>query len=131
MGQSKLNMGQRIAQAAGAYEKRRTMHRRPWETVFLNEDTMVIVLHASLTAAEKALVRSPAGAAQVREFHSKLFASASDSLLRKIKRITGMRVRDTTTEVETTSGSVAQVFTTDTIAQQFLRRVERNAACFR
>ena len=128
MDQSKLTMGQRIAQAASAYEQRRTRQRRKWETVFLNEDTMVIVLHGSLTSAEKALTQSPAGAAQVREFHRQLFANASDSLLRTIKRITGMKVCDTTAEVETTSGSVAQVFTTDTAAQQFLRALRAPVA---
>src|SRR5437870_4806365 len=79
MDQSNRTMGQRIAQAARTFEQRRTRHGRKWVTVFLNEDTMVITLHGSLTSAEKALAKSPAGAAQVREFHQQLFANASDS----------------------------------------------------
>ena len=120
MGQATMTMGQRIAQAGSAFEQRRTKHGRKWVTVFLSEDTMVIVLHGSLTPAEKTLAKSPAGAAQVQEFHRQLFANASGSLRRKIKRITGMAVRDMTAAVETTTGSVVQVLTTDTVVQEFL-----------
>src|SRR4029079_14578095 len=87
---------------------------------FMNEDTIMIALHGSLTAAEKALVQNPASAAQVREFHRQLFTNVSATLLRKIKNITGMEVRDTTAEIEPTTGSVVQVFTTDTVGEKFL-----------
>ena len=115
-----MDQSQKIARAARAFEKRRTKHGRKWVAVFMNEDTIVIALHGSLTAAEKALAQSLAGAAQVREFHRQLFANASATLLRKIKSITGMEVRDTTAEIEPTTGSVVQVFTTDTVGEDFL-----------
>jgi len=82
--------------------------------------TIVIALHGSLTAAEKALAQSPAGATEVREFHRQLLANVCDTLLREIKSITGMAVRDTTAEIERATGSVVQVFTTDTVAEKFL-----------
>ena len=93
MDQSQGTVGQKIARAARAFEQQRTKHGRNWVAVFMNEDTIVIALHGSLTAAEKALAQSPAGAAQVREFHRQLFTNASATLLRKIKSITGMEVR--------------------------------------
>jgi uncharacterized protein YbcI len=80
----------------------------------------VITLHGALSPAETALAKSPAGAAQVQDFHRRLFASASDSLRQEITRITGMEVREATAEVETSTGAVVQAFTTGTVVQVFL-----------
>jgi uncharacterized protein YbcI len=49
-----------------------------------------------------------------------LFTSSCDSLRQEIKRITGVEVREATTEVETTTGTLVQVFTTGTMVQVFL-----------
>ena len=89
-------------------------------TVVLSEDTLVITLHGALSPAEKALARSPGGAAQVQEFHRQLFANSSDSLRQEIKRITGVEVREATAEVEPATGTVVQAFTTGTVVQVFL-----------
>jgi uncharacterized protein YbcI len=112
-------IGQRIAGAAHAFEKRRTKHGRKWVAVFMNEDTIVIALHASLTATEKALTQRPAGLAQALEFHRQLFSDASALLLRKIKSITGMVVRQTSAEIDPMTGSVVHLFTTDTLGENF------------
>ena len=105
MNKSKSTMAQQIAQAAIAFEQRRTGNHVPKSvTVVLSEGTLVITLHDALSPAEKALAKSPAGAAQVQEFHRQLFASSSDSLRQEIKRITGMEVREATAEVEPASG---------------------------
>ena len=55
----------------------------------------------------------------MQEFHRELFLNASDSLRQKIKRITGMDVREATAEVEPTSGADVQVFTSGTMVQVF------------
>lgn len=89
-------------------------------TVVLSEGTLVITLHGALSPAERTLARSPAGAAQVQDFHRQLFASSSDSLRQEIARITGMDVREATAEIEPASGAVVQAFTTGTIVQVFL-----------
>ena len=68
----------------------------------------------------KSSAQNPAGAAQVREFHRQLFADASGPLLQEIKSITGMEVRNTTAEIEPKTGSVVQIFTTNTVAEEFL-----------
>src|SRR5690348_3538535 len=95
MDRSNPSMAQRIAQAAIAFEQRRTGNHVPRSvTVVLSEGSLVITLHEALSPAEKALARSPAGAAQVQEFHRQLFASSSDSLRQETKRITGMVVRE-------------------------------------
>jgi uncharacterized protein YbcI len=120
MDQFQGTIGQKIARAASAFEKERTKRGRDWVAVFMNEDTIVIELHGCLTAVEKALAQSPAGAAEVREFHRRLFAYGSGALLRTIKSLTGMEVRDTTAAIDPTTGSVVQVFTTDTVAEQFV-----------
>jgi uncharacterized protein YbcI len=114
------DVAQRVAQAAVAFQKLRTGHAPRAVTVVLGEDTLVVTLHEALSPAEKALAQSPAGAAQVQEFHRELFANACESLRDEIRRITGVEVREAAAEVETTTGSVVQVFTTGTMVQVFL-----------
>jgi uncharacterized protein YbcI len=117
---SHSTMAQQVALAASAFEERRTGHAPRSVTVVLSEDTLVITLHGALSPAEVALAQSPAGAAQVQEFHRQLFTNSCDWLRQEIKRITGVEVREATAEVETTSGTVVQVFTTGTTVQVFL-----------
>jgi uncharacterized protein YbcI len=121
MKKSEKTMAEQIARAAIAFEQRRTGNHVPKSvTVVLSEGTLVITLHDALSPAERALSKSPAGAAQVQEFHRQLFANSSGSLRQEIKRITGMEVREATAEIEPTSGAVVQAFTTGTVVQVFL-----------
>ena len=113
-------MAQQIAQAAIAFEKRRTGNHVPKSvTVVLCDGTLVITLHDALSPAEKALAQSPAGAAQMQEFHRQLFANSSDSLRQEIKRITGMDVREATAVIDPANGAVVQAFTTGNVVQVF------------
>jgi uncharacterized protein YbcI len=114
------SVAHQIAQAASAFEQRRTGHLPKSVAVVLSGDTLLITLHGALSPAEKALAQSPAGAAQVQEFHRQLFSNSADSLREDIKRITGVEVREAAAEVEPTSGTVVQVFTTGTMVQVFL-----------
>lgn len=102
------------------FEHQSTGHVPRSVTVVLSDNTLVITLHGALTPAEKALAMDPAGAVQVQEYHRQLFANASDSLRREIKRITGVEVREATTEVESATGTVVKVFTSGTVVQVFL-----------
>ena len=113
-------MAQKVAQAVIAFERQRTGHAPKSVTVVLSEGTLVITLHEALSPAERELAKTPAGAAQMREFHRQLFDSSSDSLRQEISRITGMEVREATAEVEPASGAVVQAFTTGTVVQVFL-----------
>ena len=123
MDTSNSTMAERIAQAAIAFEQRRTGNHVPKSvTVVLSEGTLVITLHEALSPAERVLAKSPAGVAQMQEFHRQLFANSCDSLRQEIKRITGMEVREATTEIEPASGAVVQAFTTGTVVQVFLLR---------
>jgi uncharacterized protein YbcI len=88
--------------------------------VVLNESTLVITLHGALSPAEKALSQTPAGAAQVQEFHKQLFQNSADTLREEIKKITGVEVREATGEVEPTAGTIVQAFTTGTTVQVYL-----------
>ena len=120
MNKSHSTMAQQVARAASAFEQRRTGHVPRWVTVALGGDTLVITVHGALSPAERALARTPAGAAQVQEFHRSLFDNAADGLRQEIKRITGVEVREATAEVETATGTVVQVFATGTVVQVFL-----------
>ena len=113
-------MARQIAHAASVFEQQRTGNTPKSVTVVLSDTTLVITLHGALSEAEKALARSPAGAAQVQDFHRQLFANASESLRQEIKRITGVEVREATAEVEPTTGTVVGVFTTGTTVQVYL-----------
>jgi len=121
MTKTKSSMAEQIAQAAIAFEQRRTGNHVPKSvTVVLSEGTLVITLHEALSPAERVLSKSPAGAAQVQEFHRQLFANSSDTLRQEITRITGMAVREATAEIEPASGAVVQAFTAGTVVQVFL-----------
>jgi uncharacterized protein YbcI len=117
---SSASMAQQIAKAAIAFEEGRTGHTPKSVTVVMSDNTLMITLHGALSPAEKALAKSPAGAAQVQDFHRQLFTSAAHSLREEIKRITGVEVREATAEIEPTTGTVVQAFTTGTVVQVFL-----------
>ena len=120
MEKANSTMARQIAQAASAFEQQRTGNTPKSVTVVLSDTTLVITLHGALSKAERALAKSPAGAAQIQDFHRQLFANASESLRQEIKRITGVEVREATAEVEPTTGTVVGVFTSGTTVQVYL-----------
>jgi uncharacterized protein YbcI len=113
------DISRQIADLASAFQERWTGHKPQSVSVVLNGDTLVITLHEALSPAEKALSQTTAGAAQVQEFHSQLFASSSGALCQEIKRITGLEVREAAAEVEPPSGTVIHAFATGTVVQIF------------
>ena len=113
-------MARKIAQAASAFERQRTGNTPKTVTVVMSDTTLVITLHGALSEAERALAKSPEGAAQIQDFHRQLFTNASDSLRQEIKRITGVEVREATAEVEPATGTVVGVFTSGTTVQVYL-----------
>jgi uncharacterized protein YbcI len=120
MDESNATRAQRIARAASDFERERTGHVPKSLSVVLSEDTLVITLRGALSPAETAVAKSPAGAAQMQEFHRQLFDNSCQSLRQEISRITGAEVREATAEVETTTGAVMQLFATGTVVQVFL-----------
>ena len=113
-------IARQLARVAGALQQQRTGLAPKAVTAILNEDTVVVTLHDALTPAEKALARTPKGAAQVQEFHRQLFSSESESMRQEIKRITGREVREATAAIETATGAVVHAFTTGAMVQMFL-----------
>ena len=113
-------MAQRVAQAISVFQEQRTGYLPKAVTVVLSEDTLLITLHGALSPAEKALAQSPEGVDQLQEFHRQLFTNSADDLRQEIKRITGVAVREAIAEVEPTTGTVVQVFTSGTMVQVFL-----------
>jgi uncharacterized protein YbcI len=114
------SVAQQIGQAAIAFQQQRTGHEPQSVAVVLSGNTLLITLYGALSPAEKALAQSREGAVEVQEFHRQLFTSSADELRQEIGRITGVEVREATAEVETTTGTVVQVFTTGTMVQVFL-----------
>ena len=114
------DMAKQVAIAACDFERRRTGNSPKSVTVVLGENTLVITLHGALSPAEQALAKSPAGAAQVQEFHRQLFDSSADSLRQEIKKITAVDVSEAAVEVEPATGTVVKAFTNGTVVQVFL-----------
>lgn len=115
-----LDITEQLAEMASSLQQQRTGVAPKTVTVLLGEDTLVVTLHDALTPAEKALARTPEGAAQVQEFHRQLFSSESESMRTEIKKITGREVREATAEIETAAGAVVHAFTTGAMVQMFL-----------
>lgn len=120
MDQPNATMAQQLAQVASSFQTQRTGHAPHAITVVLSGDTLVMTLHDALSPAEKALARTPAGAAQVQEFHRQLFANSTAWLRQEIRRITGVEVREAAAEVEPGTGTVVHAFTSGTMVQVFL-----------
>ncbi len=119
MEKSSSTVAQQIAQAAIAFQKQTTGHAPTSATVVLNEDMVVIALRGALSPAEKALVKSPTGAAKLQEYHRHLFANTSGALRAEIENITGVPVREATVEVETITGTATEVSVTGSVVQVF------------
>ena len=113
-------VAQQLAQVASRFQEQRTGHMPSLVTVVLGGDTLVVTLHDALTPAERALAKSPAGAAQVQEFHRQLFANTTDEMREEIKRLTGRQVCEAAAEIEMASGTVVHAFTTGAMVQVFL-----------
>jgi uncharacterized protein YbcI len=105
---------------AGRLQEQRTGLAPKSVTAVLSEDTLVVTLNDALTPAEKALARTPAGAAQVQEFHRQLFSGESESMRREIKTITGRDVRDATVDIDIATGAVVHAFSNGAMVQVFL-----------
>jgi len=114
-----LTMAQSLAEVASLMQHQRTGHLPTSVTVVLGEETLVVTLNDALTPAEKILAKSPAGAAQVQEFHRQLFASSSADFRHEIKRVTGREVREAAAEIEAATGTVVHAFTTGTMVQVY------------
>jgi uncharacterized protein YbcI len=119
MSQFGSTKAQQLAEAASAFQERLTGRVPASVSVVLSEDTLVITLDGALSLAEQALAQTPAGAAQVQEYHRQLFSDSLASLCQEIKQITGVAVREAAAEIDKT-GAVMQAFTTGTAVQVFL-----------
>src|SRR5206468_2362281 len=107
---SNSEMAQQLALIACDFEQQRTGHVPKSVMAVLSDDTLVITLRGVLSPVEMDLAKGPAGAAQVQLFHRQLFISSCDILRRRIEQITGVDVREATSEVATETGTVVQVF---------------------
>lgn len=116
---SQPSVAQQVAQAVMAFQLQTTGHAPKAITVVLSQDTLVVTLHEALSPAEKDMARSPAGAARVQEFHRQLFTNSSQSLREEIQRITGVQVCEAVAEIEPTTGTVVQAFTSSATVQVF------------
>ena len=124
MKESNSSLTQQVARVAGTLQQKRTGVAPAAVSAILSGNTLVVTLDDALTPGEKALLRTPQGAAQVQEFHRRLFASSSTSIRERIKAITGRDVREATAEIETETGAIAHAFNSGAMVQVFLLNPE-------
>ena len=103
-------MAKQIAEAAATFQQQTTGRLSSAVTVVLSEDAVNIILRGIFSPAETALSKSGESAALLRELHRNLFTSASEPLRRQIMHIAGVEVREATAQVDTSTGTVVQVF---------------------
>ncbi len=113
-------ISQQLARVASSLQYQRTGVAPKVVNVVLSDDALVVTLHDALTPAEKALPRTPEGAAQMQEFHRQLFSNSCRSMRQEIKTLTGREVCDATAEIDTEAGAVVHAFTTGVMVQVFL-----------
>jgi uncharacterized protein YbcI len=116
---SHTTIPQQIADAARSFQLQCTGHEPRSVSVVVNDNTVVITLHEALSPAEMKLAETPAGAAQVQEYHRHLFESSAAELWQSIQRITGIAVEEAAVEVKQTNGAVAHTFVSGTMVQVF------------
>lgn len=120
MDQQPLSIADLLAEAAKLLQLERTGHAPRAVTVVMSGDTIVMTMHDALSPAEKALARTPEGAAQVQDYHRRLFDGDSKSIRSMIERLTGRTVRGAAAEVEPSTGAVVHAFTSGTMVHVFL-----------
>jgi uncharacterized protein YbcI len=113
-----LTMAQQIAEAASAFEQRRTGRVPDLVTVVLSAKTLIISLHGVLSPAERAIAKTPDGATRMQEFHRLLFASSSEPFRQNIEEIIGAEVHQSDGRIE--AASIVPVFPAGIIVQVFL-----------
>lgn len=119
MNSSSPTMAQQVAEAARAFQQKCTGHSPGDVTVVLSDNTLVVTLHEALSPAEVALSKTAEGAAQVQEYHHRLFEISASELRQEILRITGFAVQEAAVKVESTTGAVVHAFTSGTMVQVF------------
>lgn len=112
-------MAQQVAQVITALQEQRTGNSPKAVSVVLSDDTLVVTLHEALSPAERALSGTPDGAAQVQEYHRRLFDDSIGLLRQEIQRITGVKVVEAAVEMETKTGAIVHAFTSGTMVQVF------------
>ncbi len=119
-------IAEQMADVASVLQLERTGHAPSAVTVILSADTLVVTLYDALSPAERALAESPAGAAQVQEFHRQLFSSCNEEMRGEIKRITGRDVIEAAVKIEVAMGTVVHAFTSGAMVQVFLLKSAEN-----
>ncbi len=114
------SVAQQIAQAASAFERRRTGHTPQSVAVILSENTLVITLHGALSPAERRWPKTRPAPPKCRSFIGSCLSTPPTRCAKRSRELPGVEVREATAEVEPTSGTVVQVFTTGTVVQVFL-----------
>lgn len=99
-----------LTDVARQFETHRTGRAPNSVTAVMVDNKLVITLRGALSTAEQEAVKTPDGAAQIREAHRQLFLTTSASLRHEIETIVGVDVLEATSEVTTLNGTVVLDF---------------------
>jgi uncharacterized protein YbcI len=113
-------LARQVAHAAGSFEHV-LLGRSPTSvSIVADDEWMVLHIHESFSQAERRLALEAEGARRVREFHRYLFEHSLDSLVRQVRRTTGIELRGAIAHVDVETGSVLKTLTTRTDVDLFL-----------
>ena len=127
MGINDRECQKQLAEIAGVQQQLRTGHPPKQVDIAFAGDALVMVLHDALTIAEKKLLQDPHAAHQLQAFHRELFLSSSNTMKQEIARVTGRTVRESSSEIETASGSLVYAPATGVMIQVYLLNPEVNS----
>ena len=117
---SSERLARTVAQVTASFEHL-LLGRSPTSvSVVAEDDWMVVNLHEPLSPTEQRLARDDEGAHRVHDFHRYLFENTLDSLLRQIRRRTGVVLRGAIAHVDLQTGSVLKTLTTRPEVDLFL-----------
>lgn len=84
-------------------------------TVVVVNRTLIIVFEGGLNALERTLAQSASGAAQVEEYHQRLFARGPRTLWNEIQNVLGLNDAEGSDDHHESSMSCVKVFTSGTV----------------
>ncbi|ADG69967.1 hypothetical protein Plim_4157 [Planctopirus limnophila DSM 3776] len=113
------SMEQQVKDVITRFQLEMSGHAPTKVTVTLDQATLIVTLIDALSPVEVTLSQTETGAAQVQEYHNRLFMCSLPALREELQRVTGVAIQDAAVEFETDNGVVTHTFVNGTVIQLF------------
>lgn len=112
-------MEQQVKDVVTKFQMEMSGHAPTKVTVTLEQETLIVTLIDALSPVEVTLSQTEIGAAQVQEYHDRLFKSSLPGLREELQRVMGVAIKDAAVKFETDNGVVTHTFVNGTVIQLF------------